>query len=275
MQPGLWARFEALLIMTNFIVQAYLSYRGLFLWLNWTAYISNVVLRPVLMLLMFALVGKYAADSDAAQAYIIGMIGYAIPVILLGGILQSFVYERVFGTIAFIYSSPGNRVVVFFSRGVLHFPNSILACSLSFVFGWLVLSLDLSTLNWWTMIVSVLLTAAACTAFALFLGNFTMMLGEFFNLYNAAMGLFLAMTGVIIPIASLPWFLGDVANGIPLTHGLVALRGSFAGKDIGSVGDELLLELIVGLGYAIAGIVVYMLVERDARARATLERSAA
>jgi ABC-2 type transport system permease protein len=224
---------------------------------------------------MFSLVGKYAADSAAAQDYIIGMIGYAIPVILLGGILQSFVYERVFGTISFIYSSPGSRVAVFFRRGVFYLPNSILACSLSFVFGWLVLSLDLSTLNWWTTIVSVLLTAAACTAFALFLGNSTMMLGELFNLYNAAMGLFLAMTGVIIPIASLPWFLGEIANGIPLTHGLVALRDSFAGMDIRSVGEDLLLEAVVGLCYAIAGVVVYILVERDARARASLERSAA
>ena len=62
--------------MTNFATQVYLSYKGLFLWLNWPGYISNVFVRPVLVVAMFAFIGRFALDAEAAQGYIIGMAAF-------------------------------------------------------------------------------------------------------------------------------------------------------------------------------------------------------
>jgi hypothetical protein len=53
--------------------QAYLSYKGLFLWLNWPAYVSNVFLRPGLIVAMFALTGRFARGEAAVEAYVIGL----------------------------------------------------------------------------------------------------------------------------------------------------------------------------------------------------------
>ncbi len=261
--------------MTNFATLAYLSYKGLFLWLNWPGYIFNVILRPGLLVLMFALLGRFAGDAEAAQAHMIGMASYSMPLILLAGILQSSFYDRAFGTLSFIFSSPGNRMAVFFTRGVMHYPNSIIAYASGVLFGWLVLDLDLSTLNWLSMIFSVLLIAWACTAFALFLGNLTVFFGEWELLMNGAFGLFIVMTGVIIPTTSLPGILGAVSQALPLTHGLVALRESFLGADIASLAGDLFPELGIGLSYAIAGFLVYLLVEAVAKRRSTLERAIA
>ena len=95
---GLAPRFG--LHQSTFWRQAYLSYKGLFLWLNWPAYVSNVFLRPGLIVAMFALMGEFARGDDAAAAYVIGLTAYAVPSIVFGGVLQSFYYERAFGTLS-------------------------------------------------------------------------------------------------------------------------------------------------------------------------------
>ena len=88
------------------MTQAYLSYKGLFLWLNWPAFVSNVAIRPVLTLFMFALVGRFALDQDSAEYYMIGLSAHAVSGILLGGIIQGFFYERLFGTLSHILRVP-------------------------------------------------------------------------------------------------------------------------------------------------------------------------
>ena len=53
--------------MTNFAIQAYLGYKGLYTWLNWHAFTSSVLLRPVLVLAMYFLVGRFASPESAER----------------------------------------------------------------------------------------------------------------------------------------------------------------------------------------------------------------
>ena len=53
-------------LVGNFVTQSYLSYKALFFWLNWPAYTSNVFIRPVLLMAMFSLAGRFAGDEGAA-----------------------------------------------------------------------------------------------------------------------------------------------------------------------------------------------------------------
>ena len=85
--------------------QALLSYKGLFLWLNWPGYISNIFVRPVLLVMMFSLTGRFARGEDAAATFAIGMTAYGIANLLLGGIMQGFYYERAFATLGMLFTS--------------------------------------------------------------------------------------------------------------------------------------------------------------------------
>ena len=257
--------------VTNIFTQAYLSYKGLFLWLNWHAYISNVFIRPVLFVAMFALLGRFAGDREAAEAYLIGMAAYSIPWILLGGLLQSFHYERAFGTLSFVFGSRGSRLINYFSRAGFHYPNAIISITASILFAWLFLNLNVGSVDWLAASCAVLLIAASCATLALFLGTFAIVFQDWFNTLAIASGLLLTLTGVIIPTAVMPGILGDVGRILPLTHGLAAFREAFDGAGVTSVGADLLRELFVGLGYAVAGYTLFRLLEAQAKRRGTLE----
>ena len=250
--------------MTNFAIQVYLQYKGLFVFLDAPAYISNVFLRPGLVLLAFGLVGRFANSSNT-QDYIIGMIAVSISAILMTCILYSFYHEWASGTLTVLFGSPGSRLAIYWSKGLLHYPNSLLTAAASLLFARFIVDLDLSKGEWLSMACSVLLMGASCTAFALFVGNFAIVLRGFQNLIYATSGLFLTLTGVIIPTARLPGVLSEISQFLPLTNGLVALRASFRGAGMAAVGHDLLLELAVGLSYVIVGFLVFRLIEARAR----------
>jgi ABC-2 type transport system permease protein len=251
--------------LTTFRRQALLSYKGQFLWLNWPAYVSNVLLRPGLMVAMFSLAGRFARGTDAAEAYVIGLTAYAVPSIIFGGVLQSFYYERAWGTLSFVFAARGGRLGSFFSRGLLHMPNALLAVAAALIFAAIFLDAEYPAANWAAVCAAYLLMTLASTACALCLANLCIVLREWMTLYGLLLSVFLVCCGVIIPLDELPLGLGLISAGLPTTHALAALRDAFAGASFGAVAGDLVLEAIVGLAYAITGYLVFQIVEAYAR----------
>ena len=259
-------------VLTNVSLQAYYSYKGLFLWLNWPAYVSNVFIAPVVLVVMLTLTGRFAGESDSAEYYILGTAAYGISAILHGGILQSFYYERVFGTLSLIYASRSNRWPTYWTKGMLHYPNGILSASTSLFFGWLMLDLDIFR----GKLGDSGRLASAHTFFPAYpllcsSATFSIAFRNWFNTLLFANGILLTLTGVIIPTNELPGLLSEIGLILPLTHGLSAVRETFAGASIGSVGSDILYELVVGLSYLLAGGILFRLVEAHAKRTGTYE----
>jgi ABC-2 type transport system permease protein len=82
----------------------------------------------------------------------------------------------------------------------------------------------------------------------------------------------MVFTGVNVPPAALPGWMADVAQWLPLTHGLVAARQVAEGATLGSVGSQLLAEAGVGTGYVVAGLLVLAWLEHDSRRNASLDK---
>ena len=87
---------------------------------------------------------------------------------------------------------------------------------------------------------------------------------------SLATGALLAFTGITIPVDSLPPGLYHLAQVLPVTHGLPALREGFAGAGLGEVVDSLLLELAIALLYAVGGAVMFAVLQREALRRGIL-----
>ncbi len=257
--------------LTNLSLQAYYSYKGLFLWLNWPAYISNVFIAPVILVVMLTLTGKFAGASESGDSYILGVATYGISAILCGGILQSFFYERAFGTLSMIYASRSNRLMSYWSKGLLHYPNGILTASTSIFFGWLLLNLDLSQANWPALVLLFALVTFSCLSFAMFLGNFSIAFRDWFIGLTCANGILLSLTGVIVPTSELPGIFGEIGHILPLTHGLSGLRESVAGAGLGDVRGDILYELVLGLCYMLAGGALFRVLEANAKRTGTYE----
>lgn len=257
--------------MRNFLIQAYSTYKGLFYWLNWSGYITNVFLRPIVMVIMFSLLGRFALDPEAARDYALGVTAYSMVFILLGGITQSFTYDRELGTIQCLFTSPANRLINFLSRPVFHYPNALLTFTASMTAAWLIVGIDFGPVNWGGFVTTIIITAAAIAAFGQFLGIFTIIFRDWQNAFGFSIGILLALTGVIIPISVFPPGIEELCKLLPLTNGLMGIREAFNGASLSGISVYSIREALTGLVYFIIGFTLFRLFERIAIRRGTLD----
>ena len=194
--------------LRNFGVLSVLSFRGLFLWFTPWSYTSNMFIAPFISVALFALVARYTSGHDPSRDLILGTAVLGLSSMINGGVLQSFTYERDFGTLPVILASRANRVAVYWSRGALHYFNGLLAAAVALVAGVVVFRLGVSGLNLVVLVLALVTGAGASLAYALFIGNFTLMFRNWLILYGAAQSSLLALTGAVIPRDRLPAPLG-------------------------------------------------------------------
>jgi ABC-2 type transport system permease protein len=257
--------------MRNFLIQAYSTYKGLFYWLNWSGYITNVFLRPIVVVIMFSLLGRFALNPEAARDYALGVTAYSMVFILLGGITQGFTYDRNLGTIQFLYTSPANRLINFLSRPVFHYPNALLVFTASMTTAWLVVGIDFGPVNWAGFITAIIVTAATIAAFGQFLGIFTIIFRDWLNVFGFSIGILLALTGVIIPISVFPSGIEELTKLLPLTNGLMAIRETFIGASLSSVSTHIIRDALTGLVFLTIGFLCFRLFEHIAIRKGTLD----
>lgn len=272
MSPARWALIDMNGIR-NFAVQAYCTYKGLFQWLNWPGYTSNVFLRPIIRLMMFALLGRFAVGSEKAQFFMIGLVVQQMSGILMSGLSLSYGNEIGYGTLPFLYASPVNRLVNNLSRPILHFPNALLVFASSLVAAWAILGLNFGGVNWLGFMISVLIIAVSMTAFAMLNGVFALpsykTFGSFGDTGFVGTAMFL-LTGAIIPITTFPVVVQEFAKLLPITNGLLAVRATFSGAPLVGVSGYLLRELVTGLVYLVLAVIAFALIENWAKRTGSL-----
>jgi len=265
---------SALTTPATLVVQGFLSYKAL-AWSGIAAYAWNRLARPILFVTMFAIMGRFVGDPVAAEAYIVGMAAAAIPATILDGILPSFSFERNAATLPFLFVSRANRIALLWARGSFHLVNSWASGAISLLFAWSVLRLDFSRVDWVTMATSMVVISWSCTAFALFAGNFSLLLRGYNDLSTFLQGSMVAFTGAVIPLSVLPPPAVVVGQALPFTAGLVAFRAAFAGASLDMVGGSLATEAIVGLAYAGLAALFFARLEMQAKRRGSLSWEAA
>jgi ABC-type polysaccharide/polyol phosphate export permease len=252
-------------LLINLWRQCFLSYKGLFNWLNWPAYTTNVFIRPPLMATMFGLTGRFARGEEAAFDYVIGMSAYSMMNILLAGLLQSFSGERGYGTLPILFSSSGSRLQAFITRSVMHYPNGLMNIASGLIWSALVLGISFSGADWAAVVVGFLVLSLSATLFGLFLGNFAIPFRNWNYFMALTTALWMIFTGVVIPREDLPVVLYEISAVMPMSHALEGIREAFDGAPLSAMGDQLLLELLVGVCYATVGYALFRVIERYAR----------
>lgn len=261
--------------MYNFLIQAYVNYMGLFGWLNWFGYLTTVFLRPVVMVITYGVLGRFGGSPEVVQNYAIGIAVYSMPVIILPGVAQCYTHDREGGTLAFFYATPANRLVNFLSRPLLHYPNALFSFAATLFAAWMTVDLSFEAVNWGGFIIAVLVTATAVTALGQFLGPFAIVFRDWTNIQAIATGSLLVLTGVIIPVTVFPSAIQALLRVLPMTNGILAVKGAFAGASISTISGYVMQEALVALGYAVLGFIGFQLFERMAKQRGTLDLESA
>jgi ABC-2 type transport system permease protein len=103
------------------------------------------------------------------------------------------------------------------------------------------------------------------------LGSIGLRAKDFFFAANLAYFLMLLFCGVNIPLGTLPGWMSAIGRCLPLTHGITAARDVAAGAPLGHVGGLLGTELGIAAAYALAGLVLFRVLERESRRSAVLD----
>lgn len=255
--------------MRLFVFSAWYSYKALFRWLKWEAYIFQKTLFPLVQLTFFVVAGIFSG-SQPASFY---LVGNAIVVAFrpMFAVAMAIRDERAQGTLPYLVASPANRHVIFFARSALHAVDGIFDIVLAFAFAALVFGLPLPVETWPGLIAAIVVASVAACGIGFLLGALSYVVLDVLFMGNLMMFGLLLLTGANVPLGELPDWARAVALALPLTRSVEAARLYQAGADFGAGIPLLGAEIVVTALWAAAGLALFTLLEVQARRRGTLE----
>ena len=253
-----------------FFIGGYLSYRALFNWLRPEIYIPTMLGSPIFQILFFAYIGRFAGLKDDEWF----VVGNAVQLSAMAGIYGTAMTiggERWTQTLSPLLATPAHRLPLFLGRSLPLIANGFFVSAFSFAAGALLLDFDIEPAQLPALAVVVVVSAFACTSLGLVTGAIGLRARDVFFLANLVVFLLLLFCGVNVPLETLPGWMENVAQALPLTHGIEAAREIAAGASLADVSDLVWTEAAIGIAYAVVAFLLFRFFEADSRRRATLE----
>ncbi len=257
--------------MRVFVEQSWLAFKALYGWLDPKVYVLTNVASPVLGLVFFGLVARYARGGDPTWA----VLGNTIVFVAFTGIFGTATLlssDRGAGTLPLIIASPRGKFYVFAGRSLFYVANGIVTVAIGLVTGRLVFRLDFSGASPGWMAMAALACIVSVTAAGLAIGAVGLVARDLNLILNLALVGFMALSGINFPVTELPAWAQVIGRGLPITRGLAAFRMAFghegeavAGRVTASIGGLVLGELALALAYVAAGYLLFLWLERRAR----------
>ena len=243
------------------------DYASIYTWKSW---LTGWYVRVLAQVVFFALIGKLL-QSDQQTWYL--LVGNSVMLAAMEGIwaLNLVSWERDSGTLQLLAASPSNPVVVFAARGSYLIADGLFsALGALFVAG----ALFRMPLPWPRILLVVpltLLVGASAYCFGVFLAGVLIRARRLDGIVsNVGIIVFMTLCGVNVPLAAYPAPVAFVAQFLPLTHGLLAIRAVLAG-DLGTALGQAALEAAVGLGWLGVCLLTFSRFVRHGRRDGSLE----
>jgi len=230
------------------------DYRAIWTWRSW---VLGWMVRVIAQVSFFGLIGLRVSD-ERATFYL--LIGNALAVAAQTGVfsLNMTSSERWAGTLPLLVASPTSPVVVFSSRGAyLAVDGALSALGALFIAG-PAFGLHLP----WPRVLAVIpltgVVAIASYCFGTFLAGLVFRFREINSLVVLVgyVGL-MTVCGVNVPLSYYPTALEWISRFLPLTNGLLAIRGVFEGAQWSTILGDVALEGAVAVGWMTAALLSF------------------
>ena len=248
-----------------------LSYVALFSWLRPITYTASKIVSPLMQMLFFTFLGTFATGKENAHFYVIGNAVQIAALSGIYGVTLSIGGERWSGTLAYLFGTPANRMMLFFGRAFMHIINGALGVVLAFLWGVILFKLDLSQTNLPALALTILVTTLSTCGLGLLMGCLSLLTANVMFVNNTVYFLLLIFSGANVDINALPGWMQAISNVLPLTRGIASARALIAGASFQDVLSLLVQELGIGLAYGLLGYFLFKWVEISAKRRGTLE----
>ena len=221
------------------------------------SWIFGWLIRVLSQVTFFALIGRLL-QSEAQTHFL--LLGNAVMVAGMAAVfaLNMTTTERYTGTLSLLLASPSSPVIVFASRGLYIVGDGVFSALLGL---FLVAPLFDVPLPWPRILLVVPLTVLvglSAYCFSTFLAGLILRFREVNGLVtNTTIVTLMTMCGVNVPIAFFPMPLEVVANVLPITHGLEAIRDTVNGESAATVAWSVAAEIAVALGWLAVALTTF------------------
>lgn len=254
-------------IMRYAFLSGAMDYATIYTWKTW---LTGWYVRVLAQVIFFALIGRLLRSEE--QTWFL-LVGNAIMLAAMEGTwaLNIVAGERNAGTLPLLAASPSSPVVVFASRGSYLIVDGFLSSMGALFVAGPLFGLPLPWPRILLVVPLAVLIGASAYCFGAFLAGIVIWARWANTLVsNVALVLLLTLCGVNVPLAAYPSPVAVVAQGLPLTHGLLATRHVLAG-DLGAAGVQAGYEALVGLGWLALCLATFGRFIHHGRRHGTLE----
>jgi ABC-2 type transport system permease protein len=248
-----------------------LSYIALFHWLRPVTYLASKVVGPLAQILFFTFLGTFATGRQNASFYIIGNAVQMAAVSGIFGVTMSIGGDRWAGTLAYLFGTPANRLVMFLGRAFIHIIDGFVGVVIGLTWGALLLGVDFSQTNLPLLALTILITTFSTSGLGLLMGCLSLLTANVMFVNNTVYFALLIFSGANVDISVLPAWMQAISRALPLTRGIAAARALIAGQPVETVIPLITGELLIGILYVLAGYLLFRWFEIQAKRRGTLE----
>jgi len=250
---------------------AYLSLYEYFGLYNPRAYVITWVPRVILEALFYALLAQFVGGSAFLIFTLVGLAAYRTVHSTVAFVTGSVTGELFSGTIPLLVGSPTSPILVLTGRNLAWMFHGLSTGVLTLAVA-AALGLALSPSSALAAVAVLVVIELSAYALGVFVGSILLRYPAFGNLIGNIVGFsLLAIAGVTTPLGMLPGGVQAIALGLPLSHGLLALREVLGAGDPGVFVPLVAQELLIGAAYAVLAATSFTLFLYQARLRGTLD----
>lgn len=215
--------------------------------------------RIIMQVLFFALIGSLLGDPEAVRYLFVGQAVMACVVEVFMSI-PSTTWERMTGTLALLTAAPGPLWPVFVGRSLQWLPSGMTTASIVLFGVGPFFGVRWSLTSALATVLVLGLVAVSMYAVALSLAAVVLRGRRWRNVVsNVSHTTVMLLCGVTVPIAVWPGVLQGVAQVLPLTHGLAAIREVQAGVALAEVAPQTGVVVLLGAGWYAVAIAAFTL----------------
>ncbi|MCP4139195.1 MAG: ABC transporter permease [Chloroflexi bacterium] len=248
-----------------------LSYVALFAWFRPVTYIASKILMPLAQMIFFTFLGSYASGGSNVDFYVIGNAIQITAVSGIFGVTMSIGGDRWAGTLAYLFGTPANRMMMFFGRAFMHVIDGAFGVVIALTWGALLFGVDFSQTNLSALGLTILVTTISTCGLGLLMGCLSLITANVMFVNNTVYFLLLIFSGANIAIDTLPNWMQAFSQILPLTRGIASARILIAGGSFAEVVPLLTSEAGIGIIYGWLGYFLFKWFEVQAKRKGSLE----
>ena len=217
----------------------------------------------------------FAAFAGGPEFLAFALVGNAVQLMnqtATSWVTSSVTWEQRAGTLPLLLASPSSPLLVLSGRNFGMALHGYLTGIIGVFAVSPLLGLDISLSHVPAIAALLLLILLSCYGLGLLLGGIALRNRAYRSiLSNLVTSLMLSLCGINYPVAALPIWLQPISHALPLTHGLMAIRGVLEGAPAAFVWQMVGLEILIGGAYLLAAQLVFRNMLDRGRRRGTLE----